>query len=164
MDDSARMWITTVPPLHPDDVEVVLALDHASQDPGERMTSVLLNRGHEGEEGVFYFLASDLSARYERTADRLSVSVTAPRHLLARELPVLPETLREELSELPGGASDHDRVTLLSRAIATDFVPAEQDGEKQPVLLMGSVGPASLTELFSRFEKGEADIAVLNAE
>ncbi|MFF0451420.1 hypothetical protein ACFYT4_34520 [Streptomyces sp. NPDC004609] len=163
MDDSARMWITTVPSLDPDDVEVVLALDHTSRDPGERMVSVMMNRGHEGEAGVFYLLESDLSARYERSGDRLAVAVTASRQLLARDLAVLPEPLHEQLAALPGDASDDDRVTLLRRTIVTDFVPAEQDGEKQPVLLIGSAGPASLSELFSRFGNGEADIAVLNA-
>ncbi|MEU3267424.1 hypothetical protein [Streptomyces bacillaris] len=43
-------------------------------------------------------------------------------------------------------------------------MPAEQDGEPQPVLLVdhvgGPVGPAELSRLF---ESGEASIAVVNA-
>lgn len=46
----------------------------------------------------------------------------------------------------------------------TDFVPAEQDGEPQPVLLVdhlgGPVGPAVPTRLF---ENGKVGIAVVNA-
>lgn len=32
---------------------MVLDAGHASSDPAERMVRVLLNRGHEGEAGVF---------------------------------------------------------------------------------------------------------------
>jgi len=47
MDDSARVWISTIPSLDPDAQGVILDLDHASSDPAERMTCVLLNRGHQ---------------------------------------------------------------------------------------------------------------------
>ncbi|GAA3787443.1 hypothetical protein ACFS5L_05220 [Streptomyces phyllanthi] len=164
MQDSARMWITAVPPFGPDDAGVLLAVDVTSGDPGERMVSMLLNRGHEGAEGVFHLLPFDLSARYRRNGDRLAVSVTASREILAHDLADRPDDLGEHLAGLPHDAGDDDRVTLLCREIATDFVPAERDGAKQAVLLIDHVGPASLGELFSRFGEGEASIAVLHAD
>lgn len=167
MDDSARMWITTVPALDPDGggPAVLLGHDCTSRDVGERMISLLLDRGHEGAEGVFYLLPFDLSARYERTGDRLAVLVTASRQILARELTDRADPSYGDLADLPGDGADDDRVVLLRREIVTDFVPAGQDGEKQPVLLIDHDGSAvSLAELFDRFEEGEAGIAVLNAE
>lgn len=169
MDDSARMWITPVPALDPDDggPAVLLGHDSASRDAGERMISLLLDRGHEGEEGVFHLLPFDLSARYERTGDRLAVVVIASRRILAQELADRADASYGDPADLPGdgdGGVDDDRVVLLRREIVTDFVPAEVDGDKQPVLLIDHDGSvASLAELFGRFEEGEAGIAVLNA-
>ncbi|MGW8572672.1 hypothetical protein [Streptomyces niveus] len=167
MDDSARMWITPVPALDPDgEPAVLLGHDCASRDAGERAISRLLDRGHEGEEGVFYLLPFDLSARYERTGDRLAVVVTTSGQLLVKE-PADRSDLADlaDFADLPVDGADEDRVVLLRREIVTDFVPAEQDGEKQPVLLIDHDGSAaSLAELFDRFEAGEAGIAVLNAE
>ncbi|MFP1665678.1 hypothetical protein ACLCDR_30105 [Streptomyces cavourensis] len=165
MDDLTRMWIGTVPALDPESREVILNLDQASADPAERMACLLLNRGHEGEEGVFYFLPDDLAARYERTGDRLTVTVSAHRDVLAHDVGAYGEGLRDALDGLPRVGSDGgERVVLLRREISTDFVPAEQDGEPQPVLLVdhagGPVGPAELARLF---ERGEASIAVVNA-
>ncbi|MFB7570679.1 hypothetical protein [Streptomyces sp. NPDC056165] len=163
--DSARMWITAVPAFDPDDVGVLLAVDTQSQDPGERMVCVLLNRGHEGEAGVFYLLPSDLSARYERMGDRLAVSVTAFRQGLVDNLAQFSDSVLEHLAGLARDPADDDRVLLLRREIVTDFVPAEQDGEKQPVLVLDHMGgPAALTELFSRFAQGDASIGVLHAD
>lgn len=164
MDDSPGIWITAVPAFDPDDIGVLLALDEGSADPGERMVSVLLNRGHEGEEGVFYLLPHDLSARYERTGDRLAVSLMASRQVLLHDLADHPGGLAEQLADLPCDAADEDRVALIRREIATDFVPAEVDGDKQAVLLIDHAGPAVLEELFARFDEGEAGIAVLNAD
>lgn len=167
MDDSARMWITTVPARDPDGggPAVLLGHDCASRDTGERLVSLLLDRGHEGEEGVFYLLPFDLSARYERTGDRLAVVVTASRQILVKELADRADSSYGDLADLPGDGADDDRVILLRREMVTDFVPAEQDGAKQPVLLIDHDGSAaSLAELFDRFEEGEAGIAVLNAE
>ncbi|MFD4699467.1 hypothetical protein [Streptomyces niveus] len=164
MDDSARMWITPVPALDPDgEPAVLLGHDRTSRDAGERAISRLLDRGHEGEEGVFYLLPFDLSARYERTGERLAVVVTTSRQLLVKESADLADLA--DFAALPVDGADDDRVVLLRREIVTDFVPAEQDGEKQPVLLIDHDGSAaSLAELFDRFEAGEAGIAVLNAE
>ncbi|MFI1016182.1 hypothetical protein [Streptomyces sp. NPDC020965] len=168
MDDSARAWISAIPPFGPDDVGVLLSLDLTSRDPGERMVAVLLNRGHEGEEGVFSLLPFDLSARYERTGGRLAVSVLASRQVLVDDLAGDTDddraALRAHLAGLPRDAADDDRVTLLRRELVTDFVPAERDGVKQPVLLIDHPGPAPLAELLSGFERGESGIAVLNAD
>ncbi|MGW4382821.1 hypothetical protein [Kitasatospora sp. NPDC004531] len=156
MDDSSRMWITAVPPFGPDEVGVLLSVDSDSADPGERLACRLLGRGHEGEEGVFYLLPFDLAARCTRTADRLAVALVAPRSALDDEP---AETVRQ-LDETEDGW-----VTLLRRELVTDFVPAEQDGEPQAVLLIDHAGPVgSLAELFARFEEGESGIAVLNAQ
>ncbi|MFJ6655688.1 hypothetical protein ACIQNG_04895 [Streptomyces sp. NPDC091377] len=164
MDDAPRIWISPVPSLDPDFEEVILALDHASTDPGERMVSVLLNRGHEGEEGVFYLLQEDLAARYERTGGQLAVSVLARRDLLTRDLDAHPEDLRERLLALPPDPVDGERVVLMRRALDTDFEPAERDGERQPVLLLDHVaGPASPATLLALFARGEAGLAVVRA-
>ncbi|WP_329031926.1 hypothetical protein OIE71_03010 [Streptomyces sp. NBC_01725] len=164
MDDSARMWITTVPALDADDLVVLLGHDHTSESPGERLISLLLDRGHEGEEGVFHLLPFDLSARYERTGDRLAVVVMTSRQVLAHALADRPDLVREHLPDLPADAMDDDRVILLRREIVTDFVPAEHDGEKQPVLLVDHDGSAPLAEVLARFDEGEAGLAVLNAD
>ncbi|MFD5562839.1 hypothetical protein [Kitasatospora griseola] len=163
MDDSSRMWITAVPPFGPDDVGVLLSVDTDSADPGERIAGQLLNRGHEGEEGVFYLLPFDLSARYARTGDRLAVTLVAPRAVLGEELAEQAELL-DAFADAPTEGED-EWVTLLRRELVTDFVPAEQDGEKQAVLLIDHVGPVdALAGLFDRFEAGESGIAVLNAQ
>ncbi|OKJ08195.1 hypothetical protein [Kitasatospora sp. CB01950] len=156
MDDSSRMWITAVPPFGPDEVGVLLSVDADSADPGERIACRLLDRGHEGEEGVFYLLPFDLAARCTRAGDRLVVELVAPRTGIGEELAEAEEQLADSAGEW---------VTLLRRELVTDFEPAEQDGEKQAVLLIDHSGPvASLDELFGRFEAGEAGIAVINAQ
>lgn len=164
MDGSARIWIGSIPSLDPDTREVVLDLDRTSADPAERMVCVLLNRGHEGEEGVFYLLPEDLSARYERTGDRLRVSLLAHRDVLAEDLTSYRDDLRAHLDGLPRDPFDDDRVVLVSRAAVTDFVPAERDGFQQPVVLIDHTGgPAGLTELVALFEKQEAGVIVVAA-
>lgn len=171
MDDSARMWITTVPALDGDEPLVLLGHDHTSQDPGERMISLLLDRGHEGEEGVFHLLPFDLSARYERTGDRLAVVVTTSRQVLAQQSADRPDhtdfshvTADHVIADHVTADTGDDRIALLRREIVTDFVPAERDGEKQPVLLIDHDGSAGLPELFARFDEGEAGLAVLHAD
>lgn len=164
MDDSARMWITTVPALDTDDPVVLIGHDHTSESPGERLISLLLGRGHEGEEGVFHLLPFDLSARYERDGDRLAVVVTTSGQVLAHVLAEHPDLTRQHLPDLPGHAPDDDRVPLLRREIVTDFVPAEHDGEKQPVLLVDHDGSASVTDVLALFDEGEAGLAVLYAD
>ena len=164
--DSTRMWITPVPALDPDLPAVLLGHDHSSRDPGERAVSLLLDRGHEGEEGVFYLLPFDLAARYERTADRLAVVVTTSRQVLAGALADRADPSYDDLAplaDLPGDGTEQDRIALLRREIVTDFVPAGRGGEQQPVFLIDQEGSASPVELFARFEEGEAGLAVLNA-
>ncbi|MFF7981049.1 hypothetical protein ACFZDK_18245 [Streptomyces sp. NPDC007901] len=164
MDGSARMWISAIPSLDPDYRAVILDLDHTSSDPAERMAGMLLNRGHEGEEGVFYLLPHDLSARYERTGDRLAVSLLAYRSLLADDLTSHPADLRAHLDSLPRDPLDEDRVVLVRRETVSDFVPAERDGFRQPVALIGhGYGPVSLAELLDLFEKLEVGVAVVAA-
>lgn len=162
--DASRLWITAVPTFEPEETWALLDIDLESADPGERMVSVLLNRGHEGEEGVFYLLPWDLSARYARDGDRLAITLTASRQVLTDDLDQHENPLREALSGLSDDV-DSERVVLLRREAVTDFVPAEQDGEKQPVLIIDRVGgPAVLADLLTQLEEGEASIAVLNAE
>ena len=164
MDGSARMWISAIPSLDPDYLGVILDLDHTSSDPGERMAGVLLNRGHEGDEGVFYLLPDDLSARYERTGDRLAVSLLAHRSLLADDLTSHPAELRAHLDGLPSDPLDDNRVVLVRRESVTDFVPAEREGFRQPVGVIGhGYGPVSLAELLDLFEKREVGVAVVAA-
>ncbi|MFD4371951.1 hypothetical protein [Streptomyces sp. NPDC058486] len=165
MDASAGMWICPFPPVDPDARGVVLAVDHLSADPGERMVCALLGRGHEGQEGVFYLLPYDLTARYRRNGDRLAVTLLAPRDVVAADLAERTDGLRDHLDALPRDPLDAGRVALLHRETVTDFVPAAEGEERQAVLLVdhvggGPVGPAKLTALF---EKGEASVAVVSA-
>ncbi|MEU6199627.1 hypothetical protein [Streptomyces sp. NPDC047061] len=168
MDGSDRMWISAIPSLDPDTPEVILDLDHRSADPAEQMACMLLNRGHEGEAGVFYLLPEDLSARYERTGERLSVSLLARRDVLAQDLTSRPAALRAHLDRLPRDPGGGELVVLVRREAVTDFVPPERDGFQQPVALIGHSiehrdGPVGLAELVSLFESGEAGIAVVAA-
>ncbi|MDT0266659.1 hypothetical protein RM844_10180 [Streptomyces sp. DSM 44915] len=165
MDDEERVWITAVPPFGPAEVGVLLAVDVGTADVGERLTHRLLNRGHEGEEGVFYLLADDLAARYERAGGRLAVSLLAHRSSLAAELAADGDAeLAAGLAALPTDPVDPARVRLLRREITTDFDPAGPDAEPSPVLLIDHLGPAPLPELFAAFGRGEASLAVLPAE
>ncbi|WP_189265301.1 hypothetical protein [Streptomyces fuscichromogenes] len=172
MDGSARMWISAIPSLDPDTREVILDLDHTSDDPAERMVCTLLNRGHEGEAGVFYLLPEDLSARYERTGNRLSVSLLARRDVLAQDLASRPAASGAHLDRLPRDPLHDGRVVLVRRETVTDFVPAERDGFQQPVVLIDhdvahdtdrGDGPVTLAELLSLFEKQEVGVAVVAA-
>ncbi|MET9346463.1 hypothetical protein [Streptomyces termitum] len=162
MDDSARLWTGTLPTLDPDAVEVFLAVDLLSADPAERLAGALLARGHEGEEGVFHLLPDDLTARYLRTGDRLSVTLVSHRAVVA--------ACAADRDDVPDPAAlaadplDPDRVVLLRRETVTGFVPAVRDGEHQPVLLVehagGTLAPADLPGLF---ERGEAGVFVVPA-
>ncbi|MCX5225925.1 hypothetical protein ABZY16_32300 [Streptomyces sp. NPDC006553] len=165
----ARMWIGAVPALDPEAQEVILDLDQASAEPGERLALLLLNRGHEGEEGVFHLLPEDLSARYERTAGRLTVTLLAHREVLAHDLRSHSEEVRAELDALPADPLDAGRVVLLRRGLSTGFVPAARDGERQPVLLLDHAagptsGPGALPALLALFERGEASLAVVDTD
>ncbi|MEV7391051.1 hypothetical protein [Streptomyces sp. NPDC091215] len=164
MDGTARMWIGSIPSFDPDGRGVILAVDQASSDPAERMVCVLLNRGHEGEEGVFYLLPGDLWARYERTGERLRVSLLARRDVLADDLKSHPAALRAHLAGLPRDPGHGDRVVLVCRETVTDFVPPEHDGVPQPVVLIDHVGgPVGLAELVGLFDARESGIAVVAA-
>ncbi|MER6097287.1 hypothetical protein ABT154_15805 [Streptomyces sp. NPDC001728] len=163
--DLTHMWIGAVPSLDPEGREVILGLDQNSTEPGERLVRLLLNRGHEGEEGVFYLLREDLVARYRRTADRLSVTLLARRDVLAHDLHSSPDDVRASLDALPSDPLDADRLVLLTRELTTDFHPAEQDGEHQPVLLLEHAAAPHATprDLTTLFDEGEAALAVVNA-
>ncbi|MFJ5881994.1 hypothetical protein [Kitasatospora cineracea] len=158
MNASPGIWITAVPPFGTEDVGVLLSVDTASADPGERAVNALLGYGHEGEEGVFYLLPDDLAARYTRTGDRLAVTLVTARAVLTRHYAEQPALL----AEFPG---DDEWVPLLRRELTTDFTPAEHDGEPQAVLLIDHTGPAaSLDALLAGFEAGDCGLAVLNAQ
>ncbi|MEU9338553.1 hypothetical protein AB0D49_36295 [Streptomyces sp. NPDC048290] len=167
MDDDSggtRIWIGTLPSLDPDGREVFLGLDHTSAAPAERMVCALLDRGHEGEEGVFYLLPEDLSARYERTGDRLSVTLLAHRSVLAHALRDPDGDLTARAAALPPDDRDPERAVLLRRETVTDLVPRSEDGEHRPVLLLDHVGGAvTPAELIARFERGESGVAVIGA-
>lgn len=145
MDDltRTRMWIDTVPPLDPDTREVILDLDRTSTDPAERLVHQLLDRGHEGEAGVFYLLPDDLAASYGRTGDRLTVTVSTHRDVLTRDLDAYGDELRPAVDGLLRAPHDGEHIVLLRRETVTDFVPAEQDGQPQPVLLIEHAGGRS---------------------
>ncbi|MFB7949365.1 hypothetical protein ACFC6L_31125 [Kitasatospora phosalacinea] len=161
MTTSPGIWIAAVPSLGPEDVGVLLAVDTTSADPGERAVNALLGYGHEGEEGVFHLLPHDLAARYARSPGHLAVTLVTARAVLARCLAEHPDLL----AEFGPPGDDDEWVPLLRRELATDFVPAERDGDPQAVLLIDHAGPAaSAAELIAAFEAGEAGVAILNAQ
>ncbi|MFJ2782956.1 MULTISPECIES: hypothetical protein [unclassified Streptomyces] len=125
---SAALWIGAVPSLDPAGREVLLGLGPDAGDPGTRLVRRLLDRGHEGEEGVFHLLPEDLSARYERAPGLLAVTLLARRDVLAHVLLAAPEEERALSDALPADPPDDNRVILLRRELATAFTPAEQDG------------------------------------
>lgn len=106
----------------------------------------------------------DLAACYGRTGDRLTVTVSTHRDVLTRDLNAYGAELRSAVDGLLRAPHDGEHVVLLRRETVTDFVPAEQDGQPQPVLLIEHAeGPVHPAELVRLFEDGEASIAVVNA-
>ncbi|XVS60964.1 hypothetical protein ACQPYE_21915 [Actinosynnema sp. CA-299493] len=161
MGDAEQMWITAVPALEDgeaDEAELVLiGIDPTSDDPGQRVVDMLLDRGHEGEEGVFYLLPFDLGVRCERVADRLAVLLLTSPEVYDRMVREHRDDLAVHLRDAPlvdGG------VLLLRREITTDFDPATDDGDR-PVVLLLREGRAAEPDLFSAFDEGEAALAVL---
>ncbi|MFC8719217.1 hypothetical protein [Kitasatospora sp. NPDC057198] len=158
------IWITAVPPFGPEETGVLLAVDTTSADPGEQAVSALLGYGHEGEEGVFHLLPSDLSARCTRTPGRLAVTLFTSRAVLTRHFAEHPALLAHF-------TGDDEWVPLLRRALATDSAGPDSgpdsgpDGEPRAVLLIDHPGPAaSPAELIAAFDAGEAGIAVLGVQ
>ena len=160
MNDAAQMWITAVPPFGPTGRGVLIGIDLESEDPGQRTIAALGSLGHEGEEGVFYLLPEDLSARFERTGDRLAVRVLAWPTAIDQALASHDEAFRAAVSALSSAGLVDGRVTLLRREIETDFSTESE----QAVLLIETTGPATLPELFAAFEEGETAFLVLAAD
>ncbi|QFZ19779.1 hypothetical protein [Saccharothrix syringae] len=164
MGDAEQMWITVVPPLEDggdDEAELVLiGIDPTSGDPGQQLVDVLLDRGHEGEEGVFYLLPFDLGVRYERDGDRLAVVLLTSPEVYDHMISQYRQDLAEAGAPLRDAPLVEDGVVLLRREIATDFDPATGTGD-QPVVLLLQDGPAAEAELFSAFDAGEAALAVV---
>ncbi|MFJ3610296.1 hypothetical protein [Streptomyces hydrogenans] len=164
MDASRRLWTRPFPPFDPDATEVVLTVDHASADPGERMVCALLGRGHEGEEGVFHLLPDDLTARYRRTGDRLAVTLLAARSVVAADVADRDDGLNGHLAALPVDPLDPARVVLLHRETVTDHVPETRDDELRPVLLLDHVGGSPAPEDWDGlFENGASSVTVVTA-
>ncbi|MFB7103096.1 hypothetical protein [Streptomyces hydrogenans] len=164
MDASRRLWTRPFPPLDPDATEVVLTVDHASADPGERMVCALLGRGHESEEGVFHLLPDDLTARYRRTGDRLAVTLLAARSVVAADVADRGDGLGDHLAALPVDPLDPARVVLLHRETVTDHVPETRDDELRPVLLLDHVGGSPAPEDWAGlFENGASSVTVVTA-
>lgn len=164
MSETAQIWITAVPPLEPEERSVLIGLDIQSEDPGVRMVSALLDRGHEGEEGVFYLLPDDLWARYERVGSRLSVRLLAWPELIAQEAAGRDDAFRAAVAGLDQGELVDGRVTLLRREVETDFLAGGKPAEMPAVLLIDHAGPATLPELLAAVADGEAGIAVIGAD
>ncbi|MEU4744749.1 hypothetical protein AB0G02_30395 [Actinosynnema sp. NPDC023658] len=144
-----------------DEAELVLiGIDPTSDDPGQRVVDMLLDRGHEGEEGVFYLLPFDLGMRYERVGDRLAVLLLTSPEVYDHMVREYREDLAEAAAHLRTAPLVDGGVLLLRREIATDFDPATDSGD-QPVVLLLQEGPAAEPDLFSALEEGEAALAVV---
>ncbi|WP_157870044.1 MULTISPECIES: hypothetical protein [unclassified Streptomyces] len=64
------------------------------------------------------------------------MTLLARRDVLTHDLGSAPEDVRASLDALPPDPLGAGRLVLLTRELTTDFHPAEQDGEPQPVLLL----------------------------
>jgi hypothetical protein len=164
MGDAEQMWITVVPALEDDEDDgaelVVVGIDPTSDDPGQQVVNVLLDRGHELREGVFYLLPFDLGLRYERGGDRLGVLVLTSPEVLDNMVPNYGAELAAATAPLRDAPLVDGGVVLLRRELATDFDPAATEGD-QPVVLLIQDGPAAESDLFSAFTAGEAALAVI---
>ncbi|MEV6521304.1 hypothetical protein AB0M43_05070 [Longispora sp. NPDC051575] len=163
MSDEAQMWITAVPAFGPEDVGVLLGVDLEADDPGQRMVAALLDRGHEGEEGVFYLLPDDLTAHYDRRGDRLVVRLLASAEVIDQVRSGRDEAFAASVADLWGAEVFLDRVTLVRREVESDFEPGAGPDGKQAVLLVDTAGPTTLPAVFGAFEEGEAGFTVVNA-
>lgn len=164
MGDAEQMWTSVVPALgdgEDDEGElVVIAIDPVLGDPGQRVMDALLDRGHEGEEGVFYLLPFDLGVRYERTGERLSVLLLTSPEVYDHMVPKYREDLVVAAAPLRDAPLVDGGVVLLRREIVSDFDPATEDGD-QPVVLLVQENPAAEENLFSAFDECEAALAVI---
>ncbi|MFC5053395.1 hypothetical protein [Saccharothrix xinjiangensis] len=168
MGDAEQMWITVVPALEDDDTDeedqaelVVLAIDPSPDDPAQQVLDVLMDRGHEGEEGVFYLLPFDLGVRYERDGDRLAVLLLTTPGLLDDTVSARGGELVAATASLRAAPLVEDGVLLLRREVVTDFDPATEDGDEQPLVLLFQDGPAWEADLFSAFDAGEGSLGVI---
>lgn len=165
MGDAEQMWVTVVPALEADEDDdaaelVLIGVDPTSDDPGQQVVNVLLDRGHELEEGVFYLLPFDLGLRYERGGDRLGVQVLTSREVFDHMVPKYGEELVAATAALRAAPLVDGAVLLLRREIATDYDPAASEGD-QPVVLLVQDGPATEADVFAAFDNGEAALAVI---
>lgn len=164
MGDAEQMWATVVPTPEDDADDaaelVVIAVDPRSSDPGQRVVDTLLDRGHEGEEGVFYLLPFDLGMRYERTGDRLSVLLLTSPEVLDHMVSNYRQDLVADAAALRDAPLVDGGVLLLRRELDTDFDPTTEEGD-QPVVLLVQEGPATEQDLFSAFDEGEAALAII---
>jgi hypothetical protein len=183
-DDSVRMWVTAVPAVGPDEVNIVLGVDTRG-GVDEQLAGALFNYGHEGEEGVFYLLPGDLRARAEVVDDRLVVRLVTSAQRITEAVRHLDEEFRRivtglALEELPDG-----RVTVLRREIVIDAAAvADQVGllpgpghraalspegdpcgdQLRPVLAIDHDGPATLEQLVAALGDDEASVMVVGAD
>ncbi|MFD7655692.1 hypothetical protein ACFV4N_17100 [Actinosynnema sp. NPDC059797] len=165
MGDTEQMWVTVVPALEDGEEEeaelVVVAVDPTAGDPAQQVLDVLMDRGHEGEEGLFYLLPFDLGVRYERNGDRLAVLLLTTPEVLDDVLSRRGEELLAATAPLRAAPLVEDGVLLLRREVVTDFDPATDDGGEQPLVLLFREGPAAEADLFSAFEEGEGALGVI---
>ncbi|NUT46142.1 MAG: hypothetical protein HOV94_02310 [Saccharothrix sp.] len=164
MGDAEQMWTTVMPTLGEDGFDgtehVLIGVDATSGDPGARVVDVLLDRGHEGEDGVLYMLPFDLGARYERDGDRLTVLVLTSPAVFDQMVPERGDDLVAAAAPLRAAPLVEDGVLLLRREIVTDFDPATADGD-QAVVLLAQAGPAAEADLFAAVHREEAALVIL---
>jgi hypothetical protein len=164
MGDAEQMWVTVVPAIEDGEEDgaelVVIGIDPGSDDPAQRVVDILMNRGHEGEEGVFYMLPFDLGVRYERLDGRLGVLLLASPVVFDDMVQKHGRDLAESSAALRAAPLVEGGVLLLRRELPTDFDPATEYGD-QPVVVLAQSGPAAEASLFASFEEGEASLAVV---
>ncbi|WP_051800086.1 hypothetical protein [Catenuloplanes japonicus] len=152
---NSRIWVTTVPPLEPTHLSVLIGVD-TTGDPGERLVAALLDHGQKGDDGAFYLLPDDLEAVYEQDGPRLSVRLTALPSVL-NDLVDEDADLHEARSRFEGSA----RITLIHRELESTFLDGFDPDERPPVLVIDAAGPADRDELLAAVDRGEASIAVV---
>ncbi|MDR7275835.1 hypothetical protein [Catenuloplanes atrovinosus] len=155
---SDRIWVTTVPPLEPVHLSVLIGVDNGG-DAGERLVAALLDRGHQGDDGALYLLPDDLEAAYRQDGDALTVRLTAPAGVLDELVEDHDDAGLRAARAAVGGRDG--RVALISRTVTSTFLAGVDPDERPPVLLIDAPGPAGRDALLAAAGRGDATIAVV---
>ena len=154
-------WIRDrVNPDFPDETNVVLGIDRSARaEFGERVVSLLLNYGMEGDEGVFHLLPHDLCCQVTRSGGLVTVDLLTTLIKLtwkttldgaewdkAKALGLIPHDAQRRSFDdpVPGDDDPVTWVTVLSAAIP---FPEDAEPPAPPIVLIDHEGVTGFDEL-----------------